>query len=64
MAKQEEVKCTISGIPKTEIKQMIEHLYGACVWSKSHNKTVCYPTSEGEVILYKIDTQETTAGKD
>lgn len=49
---EHEVKLT--GFPKHEIKEMIEDMYGACVWEKLNNDSiVCYPTSKGKVLLIK-----------
>lgn len=40
--------CIMTGIPKDDIKEMIDHLYGSCRWELlPSGELVVYPTSEG-----------------
>ena len=42
----------LTGFSKEDIKTMIDHLYGSCIWEKlGDGSIVCYPTSAGKVHL-------------
>ena len=47
-----EICATLTGFSKREIKEMIEDMYGACVWEKlPDGSVVCYPTGHGKVCI-------------
>ena len=47
-----EYEAKLTGFPKHETKEMIEYLYGVCMWEKlDDDSIVCYPTGKGKVHL-------------
>lgn len=44
------MKVIMEGFTKDNIKEMVEHLYGVCIWEKLESgEIVCFPTSNGSV---------------
>ena len=52
-----EYEIRLTGFPKNEIKEMIEYMYGSCVWEKlDDDSVVCYPTGSGKVHITSATT--------
>ena len=50
--------CIMNNIPEEEIKEMVTHLYGVCVWQRIRGEILaCYPTSAGEVFILPESSQ-------
>ncbi len=42
----------LTGFSEEDIREMIDHLYGSCIWEKlDDGSLVCYPTSAGKIHL-------------
>lgn len=52
------VKVEISGITKNQIKEMVDEVFGSCVWGKFNDGTLrVYPTLTMEVIVRNNDVK-------
>lgn len=49
------MKVIMEGFNIKQIKQMIEHHYGACIWEKLESgEIICFPTSHGSVHILSV----------
>lgn len=56
------MKMVVTGISKEAAKELIDRLYGACMWGIEDRGITCYPTGEIEVVLTSESREDQFSG--